>query len=369
MNKIVIIGGGLAGLVCSIRLLRKGFHCILIEKKKYPFHRVCGEYISNEVKPFLQREKLFPFEVQTANIDEFELSANNGKRAILPLGQGGFGISRYYFDNFLFDIAITEGLECFQEEAIDIRYTNNGFDVATDRQTIHTDILICAHGKRSKIDKQLNREFINKRSPYLGVKYHIKYTHPVNRVSLHNFDEGYCGVNAVENGVVNLCYLSHRNNLKKFKNISEMEEAILFKNPHLREIFSNAEFLFDKPEVINEISFETKGPIEKHCLMVGDAAGMITPLSGNGMAMAMHSAYVLSECIGKHARKTDFKRQHLESDYAQAWNQLFARRLARGRQIQNLFGKKLLSNLSVNLALYSKPIAQVLIRQTHGKEF
>ena len=55
--------------------------------------------------------------------------------------------------------------------------------------------------------------------------------------------------------------------------------------------------LFEKPEVINEITFEKQDPVSNHILMCGDAAGMITPLCGNGMAMAIHSAKILSGLI------------------------------------------------------------------------
>ena len=368
-NKIIVIGGGLAGLVSSIRLLRRGFKCLLIEKKTYPFHRVCGEYISNEVKPFLIRENIFPSQLHPASITEFELSSVNGKQTIMPLASGGFGISRYHLDKFLYDVAVKEGLEFASEEALNINFEENRFTVTTNKQSHEADILICAHGKRSKIDKQLNRSFINKRPPFVCVKYHIKYDHPKNRVALHNFENGYCGINAIEEEKFNLCYLSHRDNLKQYRNISEMEEAVLYKNPHLKKIFTEAEFLFSKPEVINEISFETKGPIENHCLMAGDAAGMITPLSGNGMSMAIHAAYLLSETISVDAAEKNFDRMRLEKNYEAKWNKVFKTRLIKGRYMQKLFGNKFLSELSVNLAMYSKPITRMLIRQTHGKAF
>ena len=48
-----IIGGGLAGLTLSIQLAQKGHQVILFEKNKYPFHKVCGEYISLESWDFL----------------------------------------------------------------------------------------------------------------------------------------------------------------------------------------------------------------------------------------------------------------------------------------------------------------------------
>ncbi|RZK61067.1 MAG: FAD-dependent oxidoreductase, partial [Pedobacter sp.] len=51
-TEILIIGGGLAGLTASLHLNKLGFDVTLIEKSTYPQHKVCGEYISNEVLPY-----------------------------------------------------------------------------------------------------------------------------------------------------------------------------------------------------------------------------------------------------------------------------------------------------------------------------
>ena len=148
-----------------------------------------------------------------------------------------------------------------------------------------------------------------------------------------------------------------------------MEEAILFKNPFLKNIFTNSQFLFDKPETINEISFETKLPVENHILMTGDAAGMITPLCGNGMAMAIHSAKIVSDLIFKYAKEKNFSRALLEQQYIDAWNKLFKKRLWFGRQVQKLFGNEWASNPAVNLAINIRPMANMIIRGTHGDPF
>ncbi len=214
----------------------------------------------------------------------------------------------------------------------------------------------------------MHRSFVQKHSPYVGIKYHVKTEHQKDLISLHNFKDGYCGMSYIEDGKVNLCYLTHRNNLRRFKSIPEMEKAVLHRNPFLKEIFTHSEFLFEKPEVINEISFETKSPIESHILMTGDAAGMITPLCGNGMAMAIHSAKLVSDLAALFS-KGKITRAQMESEYASRWNSLFAKRLWAGRQIQNLFGSEWTSDLAVSIARYAKPVANYLVSKTHGEPF
>lgn len=369
-KKIVIIGGGLAGLISSIHLAREGISSLLIEKKMYPFHRVCGEYISNETIPFLKSLDLFPAQFNPAKINRFLLSAVSGKSEILPLDLGGFGISRYVFDHFLFEKAKKLGVEfMLNTEAEAIHFANEKFEVKTTSQNIEADIVIGAFGKRSKIDIQLSRSFVKKRSPYVGIKYHLRTNHPADLIALHNFPGGYCGMSNIEEGKTNLCYLTHRDNLKETKNIREMEEKFLFQNPLLKSIFVNSDFLFDKPETINEISFETKSPVENHVLMAGDSAGMITPLCGNGMAMAIYAAKILSESVVRHCREKDFSRRRMEENYSSQWKKSFSQRLWAGRQIQKLFGSTWASNVAINLAINVKPVANLIIRNTHGEPF
>ncbi|NVK86189.1 MAG: FAD-binding protein, partial [Cytophagia bacterium] len=95
MKKIIVIGGGLAGLISSIELSKAGFSVALFEKKKFPFHRVCGEYISNEVLPYLKQNDLLPQSIDLPKISEFELTSIKGKLLRLPLDLGGFGVSRF----------------------------------------------------------------------------------------------------------------------------------------------------------------------------------------------------------------------------------------------------------------------------------
>ena len=369
MKRIIIIGGGLAGLISAIELAKAGISCVVIEKKSYPFHRVCGEYVSNEVLDYLRKNNLLPIEYDLPAIKRFQLSEINGKSKLIPLDLGGFGISRFVFDHFLYQQAVALGVTFFlNEEVTDIRYEENVFHVVSANRERIADVVIASFGKRSKIDHQLNRPFIKERSPYVGVKYHIKTNHPTDLIALHNFPGGYCGISNIEEKKTTLCYLTHRDNLRRFKGIREMEEAVLFVNPNLAKVFQDADFLFDKPEVINEISFATKAPVENHVLFAGDSAGMIAPLCGNGMAMAIQSARILTRelipyCNGVTTR--DLMEQH----YNRAWNKHFRHRLWLGRQVQRLFGKEFTSRVAVSLVMNIRPLATAIVKNTHGEPF
>lgn len=369
MRRVIIVGGGLAGLVTAIQLAKAGIQCTAFEKKSYPFHRVCGEYVSNEAMPFLERSKLYPVEFSPPRISRFQLSAVSGKQVVLNLDLGGFGISRFSFDHFLYEEARSHGVDFRSNtEVTGIDFSDDHFTVKTNGEEFTADLVIATFGKRSRLDHVLGRAFLKKRSPYAGIKYHIRTIHPQDVISLHNFPGGYCGVSRVESGITNLCYLTHRDQLRATGDIKALEEEFLFKNPLLKYIFRNSDFLLPRAEVINEISFEEKTPVQNHILFAGDAAGMIAPLCGNGMAMAIHSAKIVSELALSFCHK-QITRAGLEKEYAHRWKRNFSQRLWKGRQIQNLFGSEMASDIAVNLAVLVKPLARFIVRNTHGQAF
>lgn len=368
-STVTIVGGGLAGLVGAILLAREGISVKVIEKKRYPFHRVCGEYISNETLPFLKANGLYPESYAPPVITEFQLTSVNAKEARIMLDLGGFGISRFAFDHWLYQVAVAAGVTFdLDTEVIEIRYSDDLFHVTTTASTFSSPLVIGAHGKRSRVDLQLQRNFVHRRSPWVGVKYHVKVNHPSSLIALHNFEDGYCGISNVEDGISNLCYLVHRDQVRKHGSIGQLEKHVLFQNPWLKRIFTEAEFVFTRPEVINEISFETKQPVHQHLLMLGDAAGMITPLCGNGMAMAIRSAAIASQHVIRFMRN-QITRDDMESGYAADWNQNFSRRLWTGRQVQRLFGSTTTSNIAVWIANNVKPLSRSLVKATHGAPF
>jgi flavin-dependent dehydrogenase len=156
--------------------------------------------------------------------------------------------------------------------------------------------------------------------------------------------------------------------LKQYGTIEEMQNKILKQNPFLKESLEKATFLYDAPKVINEISFARKTLIENDLLMCGDAAGMIAPLCGNGMAIAIHSAKILSTLLIQYFDK-QIDKPTLFAKYQSEWNKHFKFRLALGRTVQRFFGSSLLSEIMVRFFKNSDFLARQLVKQTHGEIF
>ncbi|SOD79211.1 NAD(P)/FAD-dependent oxidoreductase [Spirosoma fluviale] len=365
---VLIIGGGLAGLTAGIHLARAGVHVLLLEKQAYPQHKVCGEYISNEVLPYLQHLGVGIDELNPSRISRFLLSTAAGKTVESTLPLGGFGVSRYTLDQFLADKAKLAGVDLRQADVTDIQFANDGFTVTTaTKQTYMAKIVLGAYGKRSQLDKRLNRPFASRESGWLGVKAHYKANFPNDLVALHNFDGGYCGLSQVENGIVNACYLVNYRSFKAFRNIDSFQQHVLRKNPFLDDFFAKATPLFTRPLTISQISFDKKSPVENHILMCGDTAGLIHPLCGNGMAMAIHSAKLVSELVIQFFNGKLANRSALEKQYTNGWSAEFRTRLLTGRIAQTVLSYPGITDVLLKSLQRTPGVLPILIKQTHGK--
>jgi flavin-dependent dehydrogenase len=361
---IAVIGGGLAGLALAIQAARSEYKVILFEKEQYPFHKVCGEYISLESWDFLEDLGMPLSQMNLPVIRKLIVSAPNGKKTEQALPLGGFGISRYKLDSMLADIAVAAGVQVLQSTKVDnVEFGNEMFAVQFSGKSIRAKMAAGAFGKRSNLDIKWKRKFAqkqdNKLNNYIGVKYHIKIDWPDDLIALHNFKDGSSC----------LCYLTTAKNLKESGNsIQEMEENILQTNPHLSNIFTTAERKWTEPVTISQISFDKKEQVNNHILFIGDAAGMITPLCGNGMSMALLGSKIAFSNIDMFL-KGEVGRNEMELNYSRAWKKQFANRLKAGRIIQSMFGKKWITNIFIFCAKPFPKFIKFLIRQTHGQPF
>jgi flavin-dependent dehydrogenase len=369
-----IIGGGLAGLTLAIQLAKQHYKIILFEKEQYPFHKVCGEYISLESLNFLERLGL-PFQkMNLPVIKKLMVSSPDGTILKENLPLGGFGISRYKIDNDLQNIAKLLGViiheNCKVEEA---NLEKDVFHIQASSGKYKSKVCCGCFGKRSNLDIKWKRSFIhkatNKLNNYIGVKYHIQLSFESDTIALHNFKNGYCGISKIEDDKYCLCYLTNAANLKESGNsIDQMEKNILSKNPFLENIFKNSTKLYDQPLSISQVTFLQKSQVENNILMIGDAAGMITPLCGNGMSMAMHGSKIAAGFITEFLERK-ISRQQMENKYSIQWNKTFGKRIKTGRVIQRFFGKNWMTNLFVKTMKLSPTLTHWLIRQTHGESF
>lgn len=374
MYDTAIVGGGLAGLTLSISLAKQGFEVILFEKETYPFHKVCGEYISMESWAFLENEMGVPLSrMNLPIIKKLQITAPNGKAVQATLPLGGFGVSRYTLDNYLKNIAEKCGVVVMQNcKVSDVSLEYPYYAISTANGVYRSKVCAGAWGKRSNIDIRWKRNFTKQHTDrlnnYVGIKYHVKGLFDDDLIALHNFKDGYCGMSKIEDDKYCVCYLTKASNIKEAGSIKNAEQIILAENPHLKKIFETMEVLYAEPLSISQISFSKKELFKNNVFMLGDAAGLITPLCGNGMSMAMHGSKILATHITAYLRK-QISFAKLIQLYERDWKKQFGIRLQVGKLVQYFFGKKESTNLFIKIMSKMGWLKYALIKLSHGKKF
>jgi flavin-dependent dehydrogenase len=363
-----IVGGGLAGLCLAIQMVRLNHSVVIFEKNDYPFHKVCGEYISNESWDFLESLGLPLSKMNLPIINQLGISSTQGFMLESPLKMGGFGISRFTLDYELSLIARKYGVVVMQSckvNNVDKKDTHYLIDTA---KGLYSAKVVC--GSFGKHNPLFIEKTIKPNTPnYIGIKYHIKTKFANNKIELHNFKDGYCGVSKVDGDKYCLCYLTTSKSLNDNNNdVKQLEEMVLYQNPFLKSIFLNSEFLYDKPLTISQIVFNKKSTYSNHIFLLGDAAGAIAPLCGNGMSMGMRASKLLTLILNAYLQN-EISEEQAVSLYEIQWNQNFSKRIKTGYYLQQILGKNNLTHMSLKLLNTSPKLLRKLITLTHGQTF
>jgi flavin-dependent dehydrogenase len=363
-TEIIIIGAGLAGLTAARELAAAGRDVLIFEKQRFPHHKVCGEYLSREVVPYLEKAGIPLGDAPV--IDELVLGSPGGRRLACNLPLGGIGISRYALDNRLYQAAEKAGARFVWEPVESVVFEAPYFKVRSRGGAWQANHVLGTWGKRSGLDRTQSRYFFSKSSPWMGIKMHYQAHYPSHQVGLYGFKGGYAGLSVTETGAVNFCYLIHRERFRETPNLASCTRKLLKEHPGLAAVLDTAQPLFEAPLGISNIYFGGKGLVEDHILMSGDAARLIHPLCGNGMAMAIQGGRLQAKILSRHGGASTADRKLLEREFTKEWQKEFRTRLWVGARLQEILTSPVGMDLGIRAAALAPPLLRTVIRKTHG---
>lgn len=343
--EIIIVGGGLAGLSLAILCGRKGMKVLLFEKDTYPRQKVCGEYISMESYDFLSKLGVPLQQMDVPLINQFVLTNPYTNRAQTTMKMGGFGLSRYTLDEYLYNIALQLGVTIYTNTKISaIEKSSNGFEVKSSKGELFVgDLVVAAYGRISG----LNASTGSQRNEFIGIKYHIDVGPQSDTIEIHGFNGGYCGVSKVEGNDYNLCYLAKASDFKACRgDVSAFENEVLKQNKFLAERLDARKLM--EPIVTSKLFFGTAQTESVPYLQIGDAAGFIPPITGNGMSLAFRSANVLFHSILRYQTQRNYTQ--LKQENAQYIHNYLKGRIIKGILLQSVL---LNPNRTFNKILYN----------------
>jgi flavin-dependent dehydrogenase len=183
-------------------------------------------------------------------------------------------------------------------------------------------------------------------------------------IDLYSFRHGYLGVNAIEGGMTNICGLVHASRLAGHKGRWDaFVETIRGEEAKLEELYARYEpaqdgFLSSEPVI-----FRARSAVEGGIFMIGDASGIIDPLTGNGMAMAIQSALVAAPYILRLLGGGE--RGAIENAYREEHRAMFAGRIRWSRQVARLLSRPALLDAAIG-AVRAPAIGRLLLRRTRA---
>lgn len=371
---VAIIGGGLAGCSAAIRLGQRGLRVVLCEASDYPHHKVCGEFMSPGCRRQLDELGVAEavMHAGAARISESLISTPDGTHWQTQLPGAGIGISRHFLDEQLMQRAQTVGVEVRTRTRI-VKVEGSldkGFTLHTRRrETLTAKTVIGAYGKRSNVDNALQRQFLQTRQPFVGLKQHAHNLPIPNRVELHTFEGGYCGMSEIEDGRTNICLLVREDVFRQRGNgsIEAFIDWMQAQNPLLAERLSRAELCWERWLSIAQVPFLSKSLVQDDVLMSGDAAGMITPLTGDGMEIALQSGELVAEHIYAYLCQNRDAPQ-LRREYAAAWHAQFKSRIHIGRASQFFMLRPGWLRWALHAFNIAPPVGDFIVQHTRSTE-
>ena len=344
---VAIAGAGPAGSSAAIQLALAGARVLLIEEKKFPRPKLCGEFISPECLTHFKR--LGVMEQMTAAggaaVSETVFYSRHGNSVAVPSewfmsGTQALGLSRSEMDHQLLQRAKQTGvlvleeahasrLICEREEVRGIRVKSG--DAMQDYEAL---ITVDATGRTRSLARHLDpprphqRKHIN---PLVAFKAHLTGARmAAGACEIYFYKRGYGGLSAVEGGVSNLCFIVAANDVRRYNSNPELVlRQVVMKNA--RAAYTLAEATAGTPWLSVALERFGRGILAPApgLLTIGDAAAFIDPFTGSGMLMALESGQVAAEAIVKNLsqlrRASGF--QSMAINYEAEYQRRFASRL------------------------------------------
>jgi menaquinone-9 beta-reductase len=300
-----IVGGGPAGAMAAIEAARRGLRVVLWDGATFPRDKVCGEFLSPESIPLLQ--KVIPVELsRAAVIRRAEFYSKKGRTHSIAFPMPGAGLSRRTLDNGLWRAAATAGAACHQNEAVtrvekcrsSPPYGDAVWEVTSATpNSYRVRKLLLACGRWWKLDglpsPVEDRGKCNRGREWVGAKAHFAGIDQRDAVEIYFFRGGYCGLAPAEDGVYNACFLVRQELVRSCRGggIADFRTwvNIIVSHPalaaRLRSGVQASETIATAPVLPARRSAAVEG-----ALAIGDAAGFLDPFTGDGISMALHSS-------------------------------------------------------------------------------
>ncbi|CAH1191574.1 hypothetical protein PAECIP111891_00031 [Paenibacillus allorhizoplanae] len=372
-----VIGAGIAGSVMAKSLADHGWDTVLFDRKTFPRHKVCGEFLSPESLAMLKKLGLREAvaALKPSAIKRTSLILSRGKPLEIALPGIAWGISRYQLDATLHQAALRAGVQLQTETTVmSVKPGEQGYLITTkQRGVVHeyqvrAVIAACGATAVSGLQSQTPRDAISIKGAHLGVKSHYTGLNMDGVVELYFFEGGYLGLSPIEDGFVNVAALLEREAfLKTDKSILGLIEAACARHSKLSDRLSSAQPVAGTQAAVAPVQLTRKPLAWDMFPRLGDAAMMLPPLCGDGMSMALRSVMLCAPFASRYL-KGQISLVEWERDYTGAIHREFKGPLKWGHRLQGMLAVPYLPSVMLAAAKFTPGLADRFVQATRLKE-
>jgi flavin-dependent dehydrogenase len=333
----IVAGGGPAGASAAIHLARGGLRVLLIEQKKFPRAKLCGEFISPECQTHFEKLGVSGAMVGAgpALLDETVFYSSKGHHVAVPSkwfgGRAAFGLSRAVMDEVLLRAAQDNGVVVYEganitEPLLDgERVAGVRVKIDGSHHDFRASITIDATG-RARILSRKMAQGNGQRPSLVAFKAHFRKTKVTpGACEIYFYPGGYGGLSTVEAGTSNLCFIIAAEHVKRCNSDPQvvLRECVM-KNRRAAQTLETAEVCSDWLSASWERFGRQRPSLAPGLLAIGDSAAFIDPFTGSGMLMALESGELVAQTMLHHQNNSVAS---LEAAYTANYRRAFDSRL------------------------------------------
>jgi flavin-dependent dehydrogenase len=304
---VLVIGGGLAGSVCAIRLARAGANVTLVERSSGPHDKVCGEFLSAEALGELRAIGVEPSAYGAAPLSHVRI-ASGSRTASASLPFEALSLTRRCLDEVLLRLASEAGAKVIRGQSV--RSLTNSVARLSGEQAITARHIVVATGKH---DLRSMKRSAGLHDGMVGIKTYLKVQEEAARsledhVDIALMPGGYGGFQPVEGGRINVCLAVEKVVLQRCGGDSwQVIQSLARHSEHAAHLLDGAEPTLEKPVAVGRVPYGFVAGPRKDAFLVGDQAASIPSFCGEGMGLALRSGRMAAEAIILGRSPSDFQ--------------------------------------------------------------
>lgn len=372
-EEILILGAGPGGCMTALFLAQMQIPCTIIEKAKFPRDKICGDALSGKVVEVLKKynsnliTEFSKKEYQMGswgvnfvapNLQSLRVpfkNTKNHKQEIAP----GFLCKRFHFDDFLYQETKKYSSIQFIENTFYKKIKRNAEDwevSLSNGQTLKPKLIIGADGAYSRFAKEYGHIKMEPKHYCAGIRTYYKGVKGLDSenfielIFLKEFLPGYLWIFPLPNGQANVGVGMRSDVIRKKKiDLKKAMNECIREHPFLKERFKNAQMIDGMKGFGLPLGSKKRKISGQGFLLVGDAASLIDPFTGEGIGNAlisgMYAAQIAQKAVLNQNFSAQFLNQYDEIVYKRLWSELRLSRI-----LQSLLKYPFLFNLVVNKA-------------------